>query len=167
MNWRRCIFRIWLVGSAVWIAATVGLTYRYGEQHPWSNAPIVHTFDVQTPNGNFQVKAIDQNDAVKAVQTYLDKNGPVPDGPWKQFPTVLPLPPLPPGFELDKKPETASIDGEPDHNELWDAQFWLLEVLAPPISAAMALLCVGWILGGFQSKSRALGGLVDREGYDR
>ena len=110
----------------------------------------MHTFDFQTPDGRFQIKAIDQNDAVKAVQTYIDKNGPVPDGPWKQFPQVLP-PQLPPGVDLKRKPETASINGELD-NELWNAQFWLLEVLAPPISAAMALLCVGWILGGFQSK---------------
>lgn len=144
MNWRRGIFRIWLVGSAVWIATTVGFTYRYVEQRPRLNDPIMHTFDFQTPDGNFQIKAIDQNDAVKAVQTYLDKNGPVPDGRWKKYPRVLP----------PQKPETASIDGEPD-NELWNAQFWLLKVLAPPISAAMALLCVGWILGGFQSKRPA------------
>ena len=158
MNWRRGIFRIWLVGSALWIAATVGLTYQYVEQHPWLNDPIVHTFDVQTPDGQkFQVHAIDQNDAAKQVQAYLAKNGSNPNGPYKQFSMVLP-----------QKPETASsIDGEPDHNELWDARFWLLQVLAPPVSAAIALLCVGWILGGFKSKSRALGGLVDREGYDR
>jgi hypothetical protein len=91
----------------------------------------MHTFEVQTPEGQkFQIHAVDLNDATKQVQTYIDKN-------------------------RSKLPETASIDGEPDHNEFRDAQFWLLKVLAPPISAAMALLCVGWILGGFQSKSRA------------
>jgi hypothetical protein len=151
MNWRRGIFRTWLVGSAAWIAATVGLTYHYVEQRPWLNAPIVHTFEVQTPDGQkFEVQAINQNDAVKAVQNYLVKNGPVPDGPWKQYPVVLSQ--LHPWVDLNKKPETASTDGEPEQNELWDPQFWLLKVLAPPLSAAVVLLCAGWIIGGFQSK---------------
>ena len=110
MNWRRGIFRIWLVGSAVWIAATVGLSYRYvEEQRPWwLNDPIVHQlppvppgFELDNPPGSHTFDFTDPSGKQYTV------NGPDGSTPERAFAI------------LQRYLGAQNTAAQPDHNELW------------------------------------------------
>jgi hypothetical protein len=84
MNWRRGLFRLWIVGAALFVIAVAFVSYSEIKQHFDTALKPTTTFEVQAPDGRtFDIQAPDMETAKAMVRTLaegfiIDK----PPNPW-------------------------------------------------------------------------------------
>lgn len=130
MNWRRGLFRLWVLLAALWFAGTVSMVgldaYRW-----WPNKLIklnVGGKEVQVDETFLRLTHDEQNEEVDKIAKLLKR------------PQLLRLPP--PGFAIE----------HPFNRQVWAAIF------VPPLALLALGLCIAWILRGFRQQKSASNG---------
>ena len=146
MNWRRGLFRLWVLLAALWFAGTVSMVgldaYRW-----WPNKLIklnVGGQEVQVDETFLRLTHDEQNEEVDKIAKLLKR----PPNSFDQFhqpeppkwEELLRLPP--PGFAIE----------HPFNRQVWAATF------VPPLALLALGLCIAWILRGFRQQKSASNG---------
>jgi hypothetical protein len=127
MNWRRGLFRLWIVGSALFVIAVAFVSY--GEIKREFDRPGPNKiFEVQLPDGRtFEVKAPDMQSATAMVKA------------------------LPEGFVLDK-PELSDADVGLAPNPWVTVGMWAGIAFGIPLVVLVLGSSLVWAFSGFAAK---------------
>src|SRR5258707_5160302 len=102
MNWRRGLFRLWIVGTALFVLAIAFISYSEIKAQFDTTLKPNTTFEVQLPDGRtFEVQAPDMETATAMVRT------------------------LPEVFTLDKPPNPSATlgSGQASHSAITSSNF--------------------------------------------
>jgi hypothetical protein len=126
IHWRRGLFRLWVVGSVLWIAGVVIVDGLPSKPPPWAYDPIVPPNDLITV----------PESTAKAPNPFDQFDDP---------PTAKPgLSPLPKGFVLDQVGPARPV---PIGRQIWK---FCLKAFGVPTGTLLAWITIAWILEGFR-----------------